>query len=146
MSSALSILRRSFLRNSAEFLAYLIASRSARAAASGVVTGAIRWDAWYRRTDFSVYAQNDLAPEKFHYRVPLHCKVNSHSIDCNGNQADMDEEIAVAAVSGIKFWAFVWYPSDSSLRIAWNLYQNSQLRHQINWCGIVSTNSWVNAL
>ena len=53
----------------------------------------------------------------------------------------MDAEIAVAAVSGIKFWAFVWYPSDSSLRIAWDLYQSSRIRHRINWCGVLSTNS-----
>jgi hypothetical protein len=113
--------------------------RSLAAASTGVIAGAIRWDAWYRRMDFSAHAQNNLGPERFHYRAPLHCKINAESIDCAGSQDEMDAEITVAAAAGIKFWAFVWYPSDSSLRAAWNLYQNSRLRDRVNWCGIAAT-------
>nr|WP_294525620.1 hypothetical protein [uncultured Rhodopila sp.] len=57
----------------------------------------------------------------------------------------MDREIEAAARAGLKFWAFVWYDPNSSLRAAWNLYQSSSLRDQINWCGIVSLASWNSA-
>jgi hypothetical protein len=49
----------------------------------------------------------------------------------------MDQEIRDAAFAGLRFWAFVWYPQDSSLRTAWTLYQSSPIRHLVNWCGMV---------
>jgi hypothetical protein len=137
-----SFARRHFMASSSAALSVFSLAASAQSVTNnGVIAGAIRWDAWYSRADFSAYAQNDLGPEAFHYRAPLHCKVATSAVDCVGNQDEMDAEITVAAGNGIKFWAFVWYGSESSLRVAWNLYENSHLRDRINWCGIVATDA-----
>jgi hypothetical protein len=61
-------------------------------------------------------------------------------ISCIGTLAEMDEEIHAALKAGLKFWAFDWYPPDSSLRTAWTIYQQSTNRMLINWCGLVGLN------
>lgn len=112
---------------------------STASAASGIVAGAIRWDAWYERTGNSKLAQDNLGPEQFHNRAPLHCTEPSVSeINCVGLQAVMDLEIQAAAKTGLKFWAFVWYEPKSSLRAGWKLYQSSRHKELINWCGILT--------
>jgi hypothetical protein len=55
--------------------------------------------------------------------------------------AEMDKEIRAAVDGGLRYWAFDWYGPESSLRVAWNLYQQSSLRSLINWCGIVGLSS-----
>jgi hypothetical protein len=131
--------RRSLLKYLAGALASVATLRPARSETSGIVAGAIRWDAWYRRTDASLYAQANLGSKKFQSRAPAHCtKVSDEEIECVGTQAAMDNEIAFAAKAGIKFWAFVWYGPESSLRVAWDLYQSSRIRNRVNWCGVVT--------
>jgi len=104
----------------------------------GVIAGAIRWDAWYKRADASMFAQASLAPKKYHFRAPAHCsETPEETITCIGSQAAMDSEIRAAANGGITYWAFGWYPPGSSFRTAWNLYQSSGNRTLVNWCGIL---------
>ena len=134
--------RRQMLRGSVVSLASLACPPQTWAASSGVIAGAIRWDAWYSRSGSSIAAQDDIAYKKFQYRAPAHCKVLSEeALTCVGSQEVMDREIELAARAGIKFWAFVWYGPESSLHAAWNLYQSSSLRNNVNWCGIVSPSS-----
>ena len=135
------LLRRGFLSRFGLTAAALLAPDThLRAKGSRVIAGAIRWDAWYRPTDYSAYAQNDLGPKKYQYRAPRHCKVVSDdAINCVGGQETLDAEIVIAAETGLDFWAFVWYGPNSSFRVAWNLYQSSRFKGQINWCGILST-------
>jgi hypothetical protein len=52
----------------------------------------------------------------------------------------MDAEIHAAAGAGLKYWAFGWYPPESSFRTAWNLYRQSRYRNLINYCGLVGLN------
>jgi len=107
-------------------------------ASNRIIAGAIRWDAWYNRADASVFAQNSLAPKKYHFRAPAHCSETSETtVTCVGSQAAMDNEIRAAASGGIAYWAFDWYSPGSSLRTAWNLYQSSGNRNLVNWCGIL---------
>ena len=89
-----SFARRHFMASSSAALSVFSLAASAQSVTNnGVIAGAIRWDAWYSRADFSAYAQNDLGPEAFHYRAPLHCKVATSAVDCVGNQDEMDAEI-----------------------------------------------------
>jgi hypothetical protein len=134
----IALSRRQLLTSSVASLAMIRFGATNAHAASGIVAGAIRWDAWYQRTDNSIFAQQNLGRELFHNRAPLHCTEPSVSeINCVGSQAVMDLEIQAAAKGGLKFWAFVWYDAKSSLRAGWNLYQSSRYRGLVNWCGIV---------
>ena len=100
--------------------------------------GAIRWDAWYRKEGDSVFPQQNLEPERYRSRAPVHC---AHSdpdeMSCEGSQAVLDAEIGAAARAGLSFWAFDWYAANSSFRRAWDLYQSSALRDRIAWCPII---------
>lgn len=130
--------RRNFLANCAEAIALGYVKNVSALSTTRIVAGAIRWDAWYQRTGPSTAAQELLGPQKFHERAPLHCVEKSTAeISCTGSQAIMDAEILAARRSGLEFWAFDWYPAGSSLRVAWNLYQNSALKGAMNWCGLI---------
>jgi hypothetical protein len=135
----LSLYRRQFLVGTAATCAIDRPEVSARERDRSVIAGAIRWDAWYKKMDYSVYAQDALSPLEYRGRAPRHCTISSTgSISCTGTQAVMDLEIQAAAQAGLHFWAFVWYGPDTSFRTAWNLYQSSDYREKINWCGILS--------
>ncbi|MGH8490629.1 MAG: hypothetical protein ACREXS_17635 [Gammaproteobacteria bacterium] len=107
-------------------------------AADPIAAGAIRWDAWYSRTDNSVYAQNSLSSAKYLRRAPSHCDITPNvQVICEGSQAVLDAEIRAAVRGGLDYWAFCWYAPGSSFRTAWNFYQTSSHRDLIKWCGIV---------
>jgi hypothetical protein len=150
MSDSQHISRRRFLESSAASLA---ASSMAGCASplrvknrSGVIAGAIRWDAWYKRTDASIEAQNSLSSIKYFKRAPFFCKVDAdHEVQCRGSAAAMDAEIHAAVRGGLKYWAFDWYAPDTSFRTAWNLYRESSHRCLINYCGVLGL-SWFGAV
>jgi hypothetical protein len=137
--------RRRFLTlTTTPFVARAIAGLQASAATmnGNVVAGAIRWDAWYRPHDNSIYAQKSLSSANYHARAPAHCRVSLEAtMSCVGSQVVMDAEIEAARRGGLKYWAFTWYAAESSLRFAWNLYQSSAYKDAINWCGIVGLDS-----
>jgi hypothetical protein len=134
--------RRRFLRRSAiaagctafsEFFPSLASAKS-----SGVVAGAIRWDAWYKQADISLSAQDSLSSERYFRRAPFFCSVNpTKQVHCQGTAEGMAAEIHAAVRGGLKYWAFDWYNADSSLRSGWTLYNQNPFRDLINWCGIV---------
>lgn len=108
-------------------------------AQSGIVAGAIRWDAWYDVTPNSaeLSAQQSLGPAMWQFRAPKHCTVTStFVVNCIGTQAIMDAEITAAAAGGLKYWAFGQYAPTSGLTTAWNLYQSSSIKTNINWTWI----------
>lgn len=110
----------------------------AAAKSSSVIAGAIRWDAWYQETDISVSAQESLSSERYFRRAPFFCSINSaKQVHCLGTPEAMDAEIHAAVKGGLKYWAFDWYASSTSLRRGWTLYNQSPIRNLINWCGIV---------
>ena len=111
-------------------------------AASGVISGAIRWDAWYENTvgDVCAQAQTVLNPLAWQARAPWFAQAaGDYGLTIVGSQANMDSEIGYAHGAGLKFWAFVEYPvGDPSvcLRQAWTLYQASSAKANINWTWI----------
>jgi hypothetical protein len=62
----------------------------------------------------------------------------NYAVTCKGSQQVIDSEIKRAHDAGLKYWAFCWYPKGNSLRSAWELYQKSEIKSLINWCGIIS--------
>jgi hypothetical protein len=128
------ITRRTFLASIASAAA--VAQSKAFASAQDVDVGAIRWDAWYSRTDQSITSQNNLSPKTYQSRAPVHCSVTADVVSCSGDQAVLDAEIRAAHLGGIAFWAFDWFPAGSSFRRAWTLYQSSSINHLVKWCPI----------
>lgn len=144
MPSSTSLSRRRFIKfSSSSLLAASIDSaipfqQDASITGSGVIAGAIRWDAWYERAGSSIAAQHSLSSVRYYSRAPFWCTLAANSlVSCTGTTEEMDKEIHLAVKGGLKYWAFDWYSPDSSLRVAWNLYQQSQYRYLINWCGLV---------
>jgi hypothetical protein len=106
--------------------------------ASGIQPCAIRWDAWYDARSSSVKAQQSLSDPKWINRAPVHCEVKpKNSLKCVGTQRVIDEEIIGATqLASLDCWAFVQYSDESSLSLAWNLFQSSGLREQMKWAWI----------
>jgi hypothetical protein len=146
VSNRKTVSRRQFLESSATSMAAVSLGSSAiglphvaSAQSTDIIAGAFRWDAWSKQTDVSVFAQRALSSPKFYKRAPFYCSVGSaDEISCVGNAAEMDAEINAAARAGLKYWAFDWYAPTSSLRVAWDLYQQSPVKNMINWCGAVT--------
>lgn len=120
---------------------------------SGVICGAIRFDAWYNWTNYSSVTyqeQGCIAPAAFQARAPWFTKIISpFAIQAHGTQANMDAECVYASNAGLKYWAFDSYQQSSGgaffnadLSISWNLYQASPNNGLINWCWIASPGQW----
>ncbi len=122
----------------------LLAGCAPALASSGVISGAIRWDAWYEDTpgDVCAQAQQVLSPAAWQIRAPWFASIASvYRLTTVGAQANMDAEIGYAHAAGLKFWAFNEYPTTSPsstlcLRQGWTLYQASSLKAQMNWAWI----------
>lgn len=107
------------------------------------LVGAIRWDGWVGPLNKAgLEVEYTLGPYRYHYRAPFYSKViGRDSIQCRGTSRQiMDQEIAYASYSGIRYWAFCWYPSGSGLDTARELYLASTHKQGINWCIILGTN------
>ncbi len=118
-------------------LSLLPLTASAREPAAPVQIGAIRWDAWYSKSDNSVFPQNNLAPASFRSRAPAHCVQNGEDLSCTGTIDVIEAEIAAAQRARLSFWAFGWYPANTSLRKAWDFYQSAPSKRSMPWCAIV---------
>lgn len=106
---------------------------------SGAIVGAIRFDAWYLNASSSAISIAQLGPTPFQYRAPwfFNTYPNASLVDGAGDrQLVIDREIGYAAAAGLKFWAFNQHAANSTLSIAWNFYQQSSIKSQINWCWI----------
>ena len=105
------------------------------------VVGAIRWDAWYSNSPgtISAQAQTVLGITTWRARLPWFFEIENNTTAITiGSQDDIDMEIQWANTAGLNFWAFNEYVigNNSDLRIAWNLYQASSFKSQMNWCWI----------
>lgn len=110
--------------------------------ASGVIVGAIRFDAWYLNTSSSAISIAQLGPAQFQYRTPwfFNTYPGANLVDGSGDrQLVIDLEIGYAVAAGLNYWAFNQHASNSSLMVAWNFYQQSASKSQINWCWIADT-------
>lgn len=136
------ITRRKLLSGAAALAAFSALGSPARAA-SGIIAGAIRFDAWYDTTSpVSVGSQNSLGPQIWQGRSPWFCQAaNAYQVSCIGTQPLMDLEISYAAAAGLKYWAFLEWAVGDPLRTAWNLYQASASKNNINWCWISNLTS-----
>jgi hypothetical protein len=103
------------------------------------ILGAIRWDAWYDPTGpVGRAVENDLAAPAFQSRMPFFGRRSAAGgIVVDGDHQDiMDQEIQFAAFAKIDYWAYCWYPQQSSMENAWRLHQSSAIRDRVNWCMI----------
>ena len=137
--------RRKFIKGAVSAAA-LSWGEKARAS-SGVIAGAIRWDAWYYNTGAAATSQANLGPPAYQYRAPWFCTQHlaQSVIDCAGDkQLAVDLEIQWAAAAGLKFWAFDQYavpgPNAGQMN-AWQFYQQSAFNSQINWCMLAVSDS-----
>ena len=88
------------------------------AAPAAVLTGAIRWDAWFgapaapHEGIIGRATTEALTPAKFHYRLPFFAKIESNgSVVVNGDSAAvMAQENKFATEHGIDYYAFCTYP------------------------------------
>lgn len=117
-------------------LVFILAATAANAATTPC---AIRWDAWYGGTGVGAFAnpqvQYALGVNRFQQRAPFFAVPTSPStIIINGNQqATMDAEISYSKNANVKCWAFLWYSSTDGMENAWNLYQTSAHKADVNW-------------
>ena len=113
---------------------------------AGVSIGAIRWDAWYDpASQVGAAVEKTLSPAEFHHRMPFFGKeISVDKVAINGNDPTLfDHELTSASRMGLNYWAYCWYPPNSTLRNAWNLHQRSSSRNLMNWCMLWQT-SWMN--
>lgn len=108
--------------------------------AAQITPCAIRWDAWYAPTSSSLAAQERLSPTAWQSRAPKHCTILApNSVRCTGSQDVIDAEIISSVdLGGVTCWAFDKYTKNSSLTVAWNLFQSSAVKNRINWTWITS--------
>lgn len=104
-------------------------------AASGIIAGAIRFDAWYANSGNALESQNSMGPLPYQFRSPINCPAAStQKVVCSGAQSVMDAEIASAVSGGLKYWGFNQFSPTSALSAGFNLYQSSTHNADINWC------------
>jgi hypothetical protein len=136
--------RRDFAR--AFLAAVLLPGPGAKANATKLgLVGAIRWDAWFAPGSVSTEAVTKaLAPAKYNWRLPFFANVeDSGQVHLTSITQDlMDLEIEQASFSGLDYWAFVSYSSDSPLSAALHRYLSSPLRSKIAFCMYTALEYW----
>lgn len=106
-----------------------------------VKLGAIRWDAWVGNLNsVGLEVEKCLTPKKYHNRLPFYASINENSVQirCNSKEVIM-QEIDYASQYGIDYFAFCWYPFNSGLDTARNLFLEID-QSKIDWCLIIGTN------
>jgi hypothetical protein len=124
----------------------LRSTKSIAAVLAPVRLGAIRYDAWYDgETQIGTsawYASHELDRPRWQTRAPFFAKrIAPDRMLIKGSPSDVEAELVYAAHAHINFWAFGWYPSNSSYRTAWNYYQSSSKKHLVNWCILIGLGS-----
>ena len=132
-----------------------LASRAADAALDAAATpmlwGAIRWDAFVNSSgdpgDPGQITARVLRPAIWHDRLPWYSYVDPVSGNVTFDDsapAVIDTEIAQSVAAGIDHWAFDVYPPDSDLSSALYAYLNSSspLKAQLFFCLLLQT-SWL---
>lgn len=104
--------------------------------------GAIRWDAWVGDiNNVGLEVEKCLSNPKYSNRLPFYTKINDErrvEIRCT-NKIIIQKEIEYAKYANIDYFAFCWYPFNSGLDTARNLFLEVN-KNKINWCIILGTN------
>jgi hypothetical protein len=103
------------------------------------LVGAIRWDAW-TGGEITKQVEKTLGPEKYHSRLPWFAKVvNANEVVIDGSpQEVMDQEIKLAAASGLDYWAILIYPGANVMSVALKQYLKSAEKNRLKFCMILS--------
>jgi hypothetical protein len=110
---------------------------------TGVIAGAIRWDAWYVSTSSLFGNSITISLDQWQFRAPWFCNTYSGLIDTNGDrQLIIDLEIQYAATAGLKYFAFDIAGIGTRLSTGWGFYQSSAYKSQINWCWVVTSDGY----
>ena len=103
---------------------------------TGLISCAIRWDAWYGTTGNTQQAAQSLSFGGNQTKAPWFATQYEGIVISNGTQSNIDMECQLAAQAGITCFAFDQFGVASSLTAAWNLYQTSAYNTLVNWCWI----------
>lgn len=119
------ISRRQFIQSALAGLGAVAAGRLLQVpanAAGRIAAGAIRWDAWYSRTDNSVYAQNSLSSAEYLHRAPSHCNVTP------------DVQVAAPALYPLGAKHLRWYFDNSlaNVREAFDHFRDLAVEHGLD--------------
>jgi hypothetical protein len=110
-----------------------------------VLTGAIRWDAWYTEGQPGITYQPNLYPSQYQYRAPWFFNTYPNLIDGSGNrQLVIDLEIQYAANAGLDYWAYDMYDMSNASAPqmnAWKFHQQSSFKNNMNWCALAVSDS-----
>ena len=127
------ITRRSLLVSSLATIKF--APCAAASSAHNTLPGAIRSDSQYGVSGIQGDTEamvppgvrKMMGPQQFHDRIPWFGKLSSsNTVELNGSQSDLDQEIKWASEAGLKYWAYTWYdPAKSSMMQAWHMHQSS---------------------
>ncbi len=101
------------------------------------VVGAIRWDAWHGEKGMPGLAvEKSLSPRHWHDRLPFFAKVLADErVEIRGDSPEViEKEIEYAAMGGLDYWAFCWYPNSAPMNRALDLYLSSPRKDCIRFC------------
>lgn len=103
--------------------------------------GVIRWDAWVGNLNpVGLEVEKCLTPKKYHNRLPFYATIDKSGVQIRCDSKDIiNKEIDYASKYGIDYFAFCWYPFNSGLDTARNLFLEIE-QSKINWCLIIGTN------
>lgn len=105
------------------------------------LVGAIRWDAWFPGNTYPGFVDKSLYTD-YSSREPIY---GWYDIDVPDHAGIVDRQIQDAADGKLDFWAFVWYPDDSShegiarMNNALKDYMCSPKHDLIRFCLILQT-------
>jgi len=115
----------------------LIPLTASRANEDAPIVGAIRWDAWYGKSNIVSAVESALGQPKYHFRLPWFARIiNENAVSINGDApSSMDQELAYAAQAGLNYWAFLDYINEApTMSIALNNYLAAKDKKGIRYC------------
>ena len=106
-----------------------------------IKVGAIRWDAWIGDlSPIGLEVEKCLSPKKYHKRLPFYATKTKNGVQIRCTSSEIiKKEIDYASKYGIDYFAFCWYPFNSFLDTARNLFLEVE-QTKVKWCLIIGTN------
>lgn len=97
--------------------------------------GVIRWDNWYADGGSADPVRRCLSKVQYRDRAPAHSVLEKpgNALRFVYDQATIDAEIAAAAPANLH-WVFLFYSRPSPLMNAFDLFQTSAHKADIDWC------------
>jgi hypothetical protein len=140
--------RRFFLASQAG--AFLLSGAGFAADRSSCLFGAIRWDAHYsdKPGEPGYEEEQILGPSKWQFRAPIHSRViTKNAIRFEPTQETFDNEIRVAEVGGLSYWAYLAYGKDAVVDLnhpmmrGLDFHRSSTIKSKMKYALIVQTNT-----